>query len=79
LDPNNPEDYRVIINYLLEEELEEWDLEEVLVLLQNSKLQNDSGKTTRFDVGSEEELNYLLTNFHFSQQIIFDFYEINES
>lgn len=78
LDPNDPQDRYVILNYLIEEELETLDLEEILVILHNLNNQSDSLSTTS-DVRSEEELNHLLTNFHFTQQIIFDYYDIVES
>jgi len=78
LDPNDPDDRIKILGYLLDDEIEELGIEIALELLYEHR-KNMNSLTTISSTCSEEELNFLLTNFHFSQQVLFDFYEVNES
>jgi hypothetical protein len=78
LDPNDPEDRMKIAGYLIDDEIDILGVEEALTILYEHRKNMSSQKTISLTC-SQEELDFLLTEFHFSQQVLFDFYEVNES
>lgn len=78
LSPDDPENAKVALRYQIEEEIEDLDLEEVLDLILEHKKNISSFSAMSF-IGSEEEIDFILTNFNFTQQVIFDYYEFKES
>lgn len=63
---------------LIDEKMEELGVEEVFSLLMEPQpAVKFSFLRELSEVGSTEELNLMLTDFHFSQQVIFDFYDID--
>lgn len=78
LSPDDPENAKVALRYQIEEEIDDLDLEEVLDLILEHKKNISSFSAMSF-IGSEEEIDFILTNFNFTQQVIFDYYEFKES
>lgn len=78
LDPNDPNDRVIILEDLIENKIKEIGIEEVFILLYKPN-QSSESLTTSSMIGSKEEIDFIITTFNFTQQIIFDFYEFKES
>jgi len=78
LDPNDPDDRVIILEDLIENKIQEIGIEEVFNLLYKPNHSSES-LTTSSMIGSKEEIDFIITTFNFTQQIIFDFYEFKES